>query len=539
MDEILEKTSLLERMEKIRRPLTLVMAALLVLVLLSALFRVNYGFSHFNEVKVLDDWNTEMEGDSLLRMSKIMNADTVGKTVMFYTSDSFVKVRVDGDLLYSYGESFNFCKSPGSLWQFVELPSSVSNYGKTLEIEIQTVYPDKFNTDIKMYCGSSGALLLDMLVGELPNTVTNLILFGYGIILLVIFWLERASKVEDRCDCLLGILCILTCLWSNCELFTFQLILPSGVGQYFLYYMCFFAMPFCLIYYMENVTKIRMTPVMLFHIAMVFVLIFLQYTGRVEFTQSLVAFLTISLVEMVGSITYQVRKTRIKMLKSIMRSLIFLLVCVVVNSILYFVAPKEHISLLISKIGLIIYVTINTYVSFEHLIVSMVKISESEKVREIAYMDQLTQIGNRYAFMQDINTINYQYIGLVSIDLNNLKYYNDNMGHMKGDQLIKDSADILKEVYEGSLYRTGGDEFISITAGKSVQDLFSLRMKLHKKLDEYNSKPEHDILLEIACGFSVYQHGDMSYEDILARADKAMYEDKAKIKAVSPIKSVR
>lgn len=88
------------------------------------------------------------------------------------------------------------------------------------------------------------------------------------------------------------------------------------------------------------------------------------------------------------------------------------------------------------------------------------------------------------------------------------------------------------------LYRTGGDEFIAIAINKNEEELSAMKIKLDGLMKEYNQN-EPDVLVEIACGYSSAQEGDISYEDVLRRADGEMYKDKVALKKVSKIKSLR
>ena len=63
-----------------------------------------------------------------------------------------------------------------------------------------------------------------------------------------------------------------------------------------------------------------------------------------------------------------------------------------------------------------------------------------------AYTDELTQLSNRSycaEYMSKINTEQELDYAVVCLDLNNLKKVNDTYGHMRGDVLIKNAADII------------------------------------------------------------------------------------------------
>lgn len=68
-----------------------------------------------------------------------------------------------------------------------------------------------------------------------------------------------------------------------------------------------------------------------------------------------------------------------------------------------------------------------------------------------------------------------------SIDVNGLKIVNDEIGHAAGDELIKGAAKCMKEVIGsyGKVYRTGGDEFVSIFFA-SKEQLETIKMDLSR-----------------------------------------------------------
>jgi diguanylate cyclase (GGDEF)-like protein len=225
--------------------------------------------------------------------------------------------------------------------------------------------------------------------------------------------------------------------------------------------------------------------------------------------------------------------------KMLVTAFYFFIACVVLNVLWYiFTSPIEP-SLTFSKFGLMAYIVAVLYNSIEGFISNMLRAQEGNKIFDIAYTDNLTRVGNRYAFDRDINTLNLNYVCLVSCDVNNLKYYNDTFGHAQGDELLKKSVELLQSVYGQSVYRTGGDEFIVLLAMSSDEELKYKYDCLSKAMKKHNDKNGATLLVEIATGYSKYQEGDESYEDILRRADKNMYRDKKALKSVSPIKYER
>lgn len=88
-----------------------------------------------------------------------------------------------------------------------------------------------------------------------------------------------------------------------------------------------------------------------------------------------------------------------------------------------------------------------------------------EKLRYLSYTDALTGLYNRLSFEEKIAELNHeQYLplGIVMGDVNGLKLVNDTLGHLEGDKLLKNIAEILENVCQdkGLVFRWGGDEFI-------------------------------------------------------------------------------
>lgn len=89
------------------------------------------------------------------------------------------------------------------------------------------------------------------------------------------------------------------------------------------------------------------------------------------------------------------------------------------------------------------------------------KLSLDEIVEQM-YTDVLTGVWNRRAFEElfadQLNTNPRMFVAIV--DLDSLKYLNDNFGHRAGDDALKSVADELSEQFPGRTFRLSGDEFV-------------------------------------------------------------------------------
>ena len=127
---------------------------------------------------------------------------------------------------------------------------------------------------------------------------------------------------------------------------------------------------------------------------------------------------------------------------------------------------------------------------------------------------------------------NGEFIGVVGMDVNNLKTINDSIGHEKGDMLLKHCAQCMRKIFVGfPLYRIGGDEFCSIINNSIEPDLLIARLQEAAAEMSAQDFDTFKVSYQIAAGSAVYDRGtDTSFHDVFNRADQAMYENKKKIK---------
>jgi diguanylate cyclase (GGDEF)-like protein len=166
------------------------------------------------------------------------------------------------------------------------------------------------------------------------------------------------------------------------------------------------------------------------------------------------------------------------------------------------------------------------------------KIKESEeKYRTLSLHDELTDLYNRRGFdflaEQQLKRANRtkSRMFLLFIDIDKIKWINDNFGHQEGDKLLIDTANILKRQIRGAdiLARIGGDEFVALI-DKTRDDLDEM---IAKRLDEsiriYNAEGTRRFKLSLSIGFAYYDPtSPRSINELLDDADNKMYEQKQK-----------
>ena len=125
------------------------------------------------------------------------------------------------------------------------------------------------------------------------------------------------------------------------------------------------------------------------------------------------------------------------------------------------------------------------------------------------------------------------------IDMDGLKYVNDNYGHDEGDFALRKLAELIKDsCLPGQVCaRFGGDEFITIGSGLTEDDVAQFELDFCKRLKEVNQVINKPYELNASIGtYLTTVTDDMKLFALIAKADQIMYEQK---KRKSPSRYLR
>ena len=122
---------------------------------------------------------------------------------------------------------------------------------------------------------------------------------------------------------------------------------------------------------------------------------------------------------------------------------------------------------------------------------------------------------------------------LLYIDLDSLKVINDQFGHIGGDTAIISFARLLTSTFRDSdvLGRLGGDEFVVLLVDATENDLRNLEEHLRRNVDAYNIQAGPALAISFSMG-TIWEDAksELAMEEILAKADQAMYLHKQRRK---------
>lgn len=154
-------------------------------------------------------------------------------------------------------------------------------------------------------------------------------------------------------------------------------------------------------------------------------------------------------------------------------------------------------------------------------------INKFTKEEVLKYTDMLTSLKNRNYLNLSINSWDETKIyprTIIIIDLNNLKYVNDNYGQKEGNELIKKAAAILinTQLEKSEIIRTDGNEFLIYLIGYSKHQINTYISKLNK---EFENLPHN---FGAAIGYSIITDEIKTVDDAINEATINMRIDKEK-----------
>ncbi|MEG0388227.1 MAG: diguanylate cyclase [Niameybacter sp.] len=151
-----------------------------------------------------------------------------------------------------------------------------------------------------------------------------------------------------------------------------------------------------------------------------------------------------------------------------------------------------------------------------------------EKLKYISETDTLTGLYNRYSFEEKIKYYHrkeYLPLGMIMGDVNGLKLVNDTLGHLEGDELLKDIAKVLNQTCanKGHIFRWGGDEFFILIPNCS--EALCEKM-IEEILRACNANEKKFINLSIALGEVVKYDLEEDIYDYIRKVEEKVYRKK-------------
>lgn len=165
-------------------------------------------------------------------------------------------------------------------------------------------------------------------------------------------------------------------------------------------------------------------------------------------------------------------------------------------------------------------------------ITMMIDISERKKAEEeifyLSYHDQLTGLYNRRFYEEELKKCDKDTnfpLSVILGDVNGLKLINDSFGHISGDELLKKTAEVIRNGCrkEHLVARIGGDEFVIIMPKTDESEA----KRVIDNINKLASKEKvESVTLSISFGYATKYNEEEKMEAILKKAENNMYRNK-------------
>ena len=164
------------------------------------------------------------------------------------------------------------------------------------------------------------------------------------------------------------------------------------------------------------------------------------------------------------------------------------------------------------------------------------QVEAREMMEKLATTDSLTGLRNRSYFMQRLEQHWRAFkrrqdvpVGVVMIDIDFFKSVNDTYGHAGGDVALKHFAHLLQSVLRetDTACRYGGEEFVVVLPNSDLEGVRAFAERVRQKIERKPIVMEGaSVTITVSIGGSVFMDVDTSEEQVLSRADIALYRAK-------------
>ena len=454
------------------------------------------------------------------KTDKISSGDT---SLMFYVGHSYVDVKLDDSLLYSTsaGKNNRIGSTPSSYW--VVIPVSQLDKDKTVTITVTPVFKSAENRKISFMLGSSYALFMKQLKADLPQLVLSALCMVMGVLLIVVqlyLIFKKRSSVWNMF--FLGNFSLLLGIWRITDTRFSALIFKNHtmpIGYITLAALFILAVP--ILMYTDKQYKdkgyIVLDIAALITCAVALAALFCQVFSIAELRQVLIACHIMLIADIAAIVSSAVFYNTGG--KRDTEAVIFtaLLVSGGVLDIITFYIKGSSSGMIITMVAFLIYTVYEFVVSLLNTN-KKASIDSKTKLLNKAYWEDLV----KEVFSSDEQT------AMIMFDLNSLKHTNDTLGHNTGDKMISEFSSILKNEIGSKelLCRWGGDEFTVFVRNADREKTEEYISAVNNAVAAYNRSGKTPKIY-FACGYALScDFPGISWPELLAKADKHMYENK-------------
>ncbi len=163
----------------------------------------------------------------------------------------------------------------------------------------------------------------------------------------------------------------------------------------------------------------------------------------------------------------------------------------------------------------------------------------AKELEVLSYRDALTNLNNPRSYQEHMDELSKKKLpyGLIFMDLNDFKMVNDTYGHEAGDALLNIVAKRLQNSIreKDKAFRIGGDEFVVVIHGTHDKKFYEgVMARMRQNVAREVVLSDVTLNVSISAGYARCPEDGTKFEDVVKKADDAMYENKRLMKAGRP-----
>ncbi|MBU2430608.1 MAG: sensor domain-containing diguanylate cyclase, partial [Proteobacteria bacterium] len=172
----------------------------------------------------------------------------------------------------------------------------------------------------------------------------------------------------------------------------------------------------------------------------------------------------------------------------------------------------------------------------EHVSLTLANFNLRESLRQQAIRDPLTGLYNRRYMLEtmthEISRVSRrkQHLGLLMLDIDHFKQFNDDHGHDIGDFILSEFGALLKKYIreEDIACRYGGEEFTILLPETNQEGVFNVAEKIRNKIREHDFRFKNNSYgpITVSIGGALYPGNATAIDPLLKEADNALYQAK-------------
>ena len=472
-------------------------------------------------------------------------------SLVYRSKDVYTRVLADDEILYetSVFESELYNRSPGNLWNMLTIHPKDS--ARCLELQIYMVYDTNAITVDSLLLGDKAEIILGLFKDNVSGIIVSALLILIGMVLVVIDLLPYYGRAKRSHSLFwVGVFAFLTGVWSMIETNVLQFCVSDMRILQLIDNMLMVVDSMPLLMYLDSEYQIfkykGMRILGYINVGYILLCVAVQYSntrdlhhmlnGAVLLMMATDCVLFVWVIRML----LKLKKEKKPILNCALQisGICSLWILGIAEAVRSMHADRMDRAGLV-RVGMLLlclFLAISSQIEAHKIVEQGLKY---DLISKLAYSDGLTGLGNRTAYLEQLEAYEHsekdlEQIGIVYLDVNNLKTVNDEQGHEFGDELIRIAASIIADSFGhfGKAYRIGGDEFCVLMTGSDLQDRYEKGLSIFRQLiDEANQADWYSFKVQVAHGFAVCN--DFTREKIdeaISVADSEMYENKLELK---------